>query len=426
MSEWRSYIRPADLGWVVLFACLALFGPERIAPMQVTLIAMAAFQLLEPRIAALSEGQGRIVSILIKMALCYVLIGFTGHESGGDWSQAFNSPYQFILLLPVISAATSLGAWGTAFFTVLACLEYASFYLFIDQKKFVITSDEWPEVVLRIVMLPLLAFLSFFLAEENRNKARDAQAAVEQLAEANRNLQAAEDAVRRADRLAALGQMTAGLAHELRNPMSTIKSSSEILLTSLPAGNEVAQELAGFISSEVDRTNSLITRFLDFARPLQLRPQTADVTQIVDEAVDRLNRRSPPFDVTIHKNYSPDVPLLEVDPELMGLVFYNLLLNAAQASPAGAPITIKTRLCDSAPAHTKAEIAVIDRGSGVSAENLKNIFNPFFTTKSDGVGLGLAIVAKIIGEHKGKITVDSRPKEGSVFHVVLPVKGRAA
>jgi signal transduction histidine kinase len=290
----------------------------------------------------------------------------------------------------------------------------------------VIPADEWPEVVLRIVMLPLLAFLTFFLAEENRKKASDAQAAAAQLAEANRNLQAAEDAVRRADRLAALGQMTAGLAHELRNPLSTIKSSSEILLNSLPAGNEVAHEVAGFISTEVDRTNSLITRFLDFARPLQLRPQTADVTQIVDEAIERLNRRSPPFDVTIHKNYSPDVPPLEVDPELMGLVFYNLLLNAAQASPAGAPITIKTRLCDSAPAHSRAEIAVIDRGSGVSADNLKNIFNPFFTTKSDGVGLGLAIVAKIVGEHKGKITVDSRPKEGSVFHVVLPVPGRAA
>ena len=101
----------------------------------------------------------------------------------------------------------------------------------------------------------------------------------------------------------------------------------------------------------------------------------------------------------------------------MGLVFYNLLLNAAQASPQGAPITVKTRLSDST-----AEIAVIDRGSGVNPKNLKNIFNPFFTTKSDGVGLGLAIVSKIVDEHKGKITVDSTPKEGSVFHVALPAK----
>jgi signal transduction histidine kinase len=415
MSDWRSYIRPTDLGWVILFAILALFGPERNLEMEIALIAMAAFQLLEPRIVAFSAGQGRIVSILIKFGLCYVLIGYTGHEHDGDWSWAFNSPYHFLLLLPVISAATSLGAWGTVFFTVFACLEYSSFYFFIDQNKMILPPEEWPHVVLRIVTYPLLAFLTFFLAEENRKKARDAQAAAAQLEEANRNLQAAEDAVRRADRLAALGQLTAGLAHELRNPLSTIKSSSEILLTSLPPGHEVAHELAGFISTEVDRTNSLITRFLDFARPLKLKPETADVTQIVDQAIDRLGRRTPPFDVTIHKNYSPDLPMLEVDPELMGLVFYNLLLNAAQASAKGASITVKTRLVDST-----AEIAVIDRGSGVSQENLKNIFNPFFTTKSDGVGLGLAIVSKIVAEHKGKLTVDSRPKEGSVFHVFLP------
>jgi signal transduction histidine kinase len=417
MKEWRSYIRPTDLGWVILFASLAFFGPERNVPMEATLIAMAAFQLLEPRIAAFSVGRGRILSIVIKLALCYVLIGYTSHESGGDWSNAINSPYHFILLLPVISAATSLGVWGTVFFTVFACLEYSSFYFLIDQSKNFIPDDMWPEIFLRIVTFPLLAFLTFILAEENRKRARDAEAAAAQLEDANRSLQAAEDAVRRSDRLAALGQLTAGLAHELRNPLSTIKSSSEILSTSLPAGNEVAHELAGFISSEVDRTNSLITRFLDFARPLKLKPETADVTQVIDQAVERLERRTPPFDVTIHKNYSPDVPMLAVDPELMGLVFYNLLLNAAQASPKGAPITIKTRLTDST-----AEIAVIDRGSGVNPENFKNIFNPFFTTKSDGVGLGLAIVSKIVDEHKGKITVDSTPKEGSIFHVFLPAK----
>jgi two-component system sensor histidine kinase HydH len=420
MSDWRSYIRPTDLGWVTLFAFLAFFGPERNISSQITLIAMAAFQLLEARIAAFSAGRGRIAAILIKFALCYLLILYTGHESGGDWSQAFNSPYHVILLLPVISAATSLGPWATLFFTVFACLEYCSFYLFIDQSKQIVPPEEWPHVLLRIATYPLMAFLTYFLAEENRKKARDAEAAAAQLEEANRNLQAAEDAVRRADRLAALGQMTAGLAHELRNPLSTIKSSSEILLTSLPPGYEVAHELAGFISTEVDRTNSLITRFLDFARPLKLKPETADVMQIIDQAIEQLERRTPPFDVTIHKNYSPDVPLLEVDPELMGLVFYNLLLNAAQASAKGASITVKTRLADST-----AEIAVIDRGSGVSQENLKNIFNPFFTTKSDGVGLGLAIVSKIVAEHKGKLTVDSAPKEGSVFHVFLPSPKRA-
>lgn len=418
MNEWRRYIRPTDLGWVILFSTLALFGPERNFAMEATLIAMAAFQLIEPRIGALSSDRGRIAAILIKLALCYVLIGYTGHESGGDWSRAFNSPYHFILLLPVISAATTMGALGTVIFTVIACAAYLSFYFLIDQKALFIPDEVWPEVWLRVVMFPLLGFMTYYLAQENRQKASDAQAAVAQLAEANQSLRAAEDAVRRADRLAALGQLTAGLAHELRNPLSTIKSSSELLLQNLPKGNEMALELAGFVSSEVDRTNSLITRFLDFARPLKLRVEPgSDLTTILDKAVDQVQRHSPPFDVTIHRNYSPDVPMLTLDPELMGLVFYNLLMNAAQASPKGAPLTLKTRLAEST-----VEVCVIDRGSGIKPENLKNIFNPFFTTKSDGVGLGLAIVSKIVDEHRGKITVDSTPKEGSVFHIFLPVR----
>ncbi len=113
--------------------------------------------------------------------------------------------------------------------------------------------------------------------------------AADQLAEANRQLQQAEEAVRRSDRLAALGQLSAGLAHELRNPLGTIKASSEMLGRSVAAENEVAREMAGFITSEVDRTNSLITRFLQFARPLELRLDTADLAQLLDRG-DRLAR----------------------------------------------------------------------------------------------------------------------------------------
>ena len=417
MSEWRNYIRPTDLGWVLLFSFLALFGPERSMPMELALFGLAAFQLIEPRIHTFTGGQGQYAAILIKLVLCLILIGYTGRDALGDWSKAFNSPYYVILLLPVVAAATTLGWVGTTLFLGLTCLGYFSFYWILDKEAIFIPADEWPHVWLRIIMFPLIGFLTYHLAEENRKKARDAEAAAAQLAEANQSLQAAEDAVRRADRLAALGQLTAGLAHELRNPLATIKSSSEILQNSLPKENDVAAELAGFISSEVDRTNSLISRFLDFARPLKVRLESGDITEVIDRAVANLDRHMPPYPVTIHRNYSPDVHLLKIDAELMERVLYNLLQNAAQASPAGAPITIKTRAAGS-----MIEIAIIDRGSGIDAKNLTNIFNPFFTTKKEGVGLGLPIVAKIVDEHGGKITVDSVPKEGSVFHILLPVE----
>ena len=220
--------------------------------------------------------------------------------------------------------------------------------------------------------------------------------------------------MRRSERLAALGQLSAGLAHEIRNPLGTIKASAEMLNRSLSAENEVAREVAGFINSEVDRTNSLVTRFLQFARPLQVRLEKADLALALDRAVAMAEREA--GGVAIYKNYDPSIPPFPFDAELMERVFYNLALNAAQATPAGGAITVKTRAADAV-----AEVAVIDRGTGIQPHQLESIFNPFFTTKPAGVGLGLAIVARIVEEHGGKITVESEPGKGSVFHVFLPM-----
>jgi signal transduction histidine kinase len=199
--------------------------------------------------------------------------------------------------------------------------------------------------------------------------------------------------------------------------MGTMRASAEMLLKNVDSENEIARELAGFISSEVDRTNSLITRFLEFARPMHLRREKVDITQSLDQAIRELERHNPPFPVAVHRNYAPEIPPIEVDSELMERVFYNLLLNAAQASPPNSGVTAKTRLRDNV-----AEISIIDRGAGVAKEHIENIFNPFFTTKSGGVGLGLAIVSKVVDEHGGSIRVESEPGQGSVFRVFLPVR----
>src|SRR5204863_5087480 len=134
-----------------------------------------------------------------------------------------------------------------------------------------------------------------------------------------------EAAVRRSERLAALGQLSAGLAHELRNPLGTMKTSAEMLMKSVEAGNSVAREMAGFISTEVDRTNSLVTRFLDFARPLKLRLEKTDISEVIDRAIDQAERHQPPFEVSIYKNYSPDVRPFLLDGEYLERVIYNLL-----------------------------------------------------------------------------------------------------
>jgi len=404
-SRFRRIVRPQDIVWIALFAVLAIYGPDLNPEPRSVLIGLGLMQIIEPKIPFFDSRMGSITSFLIKLALWYILMG---------WTDGISSSYYWLILLPVMSAATSLGLAGLVVATALACGAYISLVLFLPPGYFV---SEWPVVILREATFPIAGFLTYELLEANRAATRKAQIAAEQLAEANRNLQAAEATVRRTERLAALGQLSAGLAHEIRNPLSTIKGSAEMLLKNVDADSAVSRELAGFISSEVDRTNALVTRFLDFARPLELRLEKTEITEVIDEAVAEVEKHTPPLDVSVSKNYSPDVPPFLLDRQLIERVLYNLLLNAAQASPPQGSVTVKTR-----PLGDTVEISVIDRGAGIAAKDRESIFNPFFTTKSSGVGLGLAIVSKIVDEHGGQITVESEPGAGSVFRMFLPLR----
>ncbi len=374
------------------------------------LAALGVFQVVEPKLGVTSL-RGVVVFYLVKLVLCYLIMG---------WTEGISSPYYYLLLLPVISAATALGLLGTIVTTLIAYGAYLSFVLFIGNNG-EIDQEGWQQISLRIVLMGMGGLLAHQLAEATRVETRKYQTAAVQLTEANRQLLEAEEAARRTERLAALGQLSAGLAHELRNPLGTIKASAEMLGKNIKPENEVAREMASFISAEVDRTNSLVTRFLDFARPLAVRLEKTDVTQVIDRAVAQAEQHQPPLDVSIYKNYSPEVPPFFVDGELMERVIYNLVVNAAQASPPKSSVTVKTRRIDG-----MVEIAVIDRGSGIDPKHKENIFNPFFTTKSSGVGLGLAIVSKIVDEHGGSISVDSDPGNGAVFRVYLPMRTSAA
>jgi two-component system, NtrC family, sensor histidine kinase HydH len=400
---WRI-VRPQDIVWIALFAVLAIWGPDLGPEATIFLIGLGLMQVIEPKVPFFGSPRGNIISFLIKLVLWYLLMG---------WTDGIASPYYWLMLLPVMSVATSLGLVGLVVSVVLACGSYLTLIPFLGPNQ----KPDWPYLILAEATFPIAGFLTYELLEANRAATRRAQLAAEQLAEANRNLREAEAQVRRTERLAALGQLSAGLAHEIRNPLSTIKGSAEMLLKNVDAHGAVAHELAGFISTEVDRTNALVTRFLDFARPLALRLEKAEITEVIDEAVAEVEKHTPPLDVSIYKNYSPDIPALLLDRQLIERVLYNLLLNAAQASPPQGSVTIKTRQVGDT-----VEIDVIDRGTGIAPKDRESIFNPFFTTKSSGVGLGLAIVSKIVDEHGGEITVESELGAGSVFRVFLPVR----
>ena len=409
LLRWIRLVRPQDIVWLLLFAALVAtlpveyFDAFSVAP----LVTLGLVQVLEPKIPALASTRGRVFWIILKLVLGFVLIGYTN---------GIRSNYWLVLLLPVVSAGTALGVLGALGSSMLAGAAYLSFLLWVDFSSVTV---EWPVLLIRIVFLAMVGNLANILAEDLRIQSQNYRHTAEQLREANVHIQEAEDAVRRSDRLAALGQLSAGLAHELRNPLGTIKASAEMLSRQVSSENEVAREVAGFISTEVDRTNSLVTRFLQFARPLQVRLEKADLAQMLDRAVAAAQREA--NGIAIYKNYDPEIPPFPFDAELMERVVYNLVVNAAQASAAGGTVTVKTRAGGGT-----VEISVIDRGQGIDPKNLGSIFNPFFTTKPTGVGLGLAIVSKIVDEHGGKITVESERGRGSVFRVLLPMALPAA
>jgi two-component system sensor histidine kinase HydH len=399
VGQVSKYVRAQDVALVLLFAAIAAVSPTHDAWETGLIAALGILQIVEPKIPFVSTTPGKVVWILLMLAIAYVLIGLTG---------GVTSTYYLMLLLPIISAATALDLFPTLLFSLLACGSYLSFLAYIDWSQSEIEPDQVRVLVLRLLFLVIAGTLVNALALALREQSERHRAVAEQLS-------LAEAAVRRSERLAALGQLSAGLAHELRNPLGTIKASAEMLSRNVPAGNALAVEMAGFISSEVDRTNSLVTRFLDFARPLQPRREPADIGEVIDRAIALVKRELD--GVTIDRKYAPDMGTVPMDAELMEHVFYNLLLNAVQASANGDLVTVKTRRTEG-----HAEIAVIDRGVGIEPKMMETIFNPFVTTKPTGVGLGLPIVAKIVDEHGGTLAVESRVGEETTFRVCLPLR----
>lgn len=361
--------------------------------------AVAVLQLTEGRVFQ-SFRWARSVSVVLQLAIIWVLIGITN---------GVESHYYLLLLLPMITSASSSGLTGALAVSVAGVGTYLSFLLYIDYNNMVVGPEARHILAIRCLMLAAAATTVSSLASLIRSQAAQYKLTAEQLAAANKSLTEAEAAVRRSERLAALGQLSAGLAHELRNPLGSIKGSAELLARTSQDAAPVTKELAQIISSEVDRTNSLVTRFLNFARPLEPRREVVDVREVIDRAVGRT-------DAQVIREYSNSLPRLAIDPELMEQVFLNLVTNAAQASNPGDPVRIRTRELNG-----QAEVSVIDHGCGIPQEKLETIFNPFVTTKKNGVGLGLAIVAKIVDGHGGKMAVESEPGRGSTFRVLLPL-----
>lgn len=245
----------------------------------------------------------------------------------------------------------------------------------------------------------------------------------ERLVQRERELKQSQDTLRRADRLSSLGLLTAGLAHEIRNPLVAIRTFTQ-LLPERYDDPEFREGFQGLALKEVDRICGLITDLLSFARPSKPNVAPENVSDVVDNIARILETQAKEKGVTIERRFGDNLPKAWIDREQMKQVFMNLILNAIQAMKGTGTITLTSRSVSAngtRPAAEYIQIEVKDNGVGIPEENLQHIFDPFFTSKDEGSGLGLAVSHQIVQEHGGFVTVESNVGSGTSFFVHVPV-----
>lgn len=273
--------------------------------------------------------------------------------------------------------------------------------------------------IVEVGMFFVIGALTGVLADQERAQRAQIEETAQKLSEVYAQLQASFEQLRRADRLSALGELSAGLAHEIRNPLGSIEGAMQILRRQeLPV--ETRNEFGDLGQKEVNRLKGLLTNFLDFARPQAPKRVSTDPLQLL-ESVKKLAAETAKMSATHVRVESGDsVPAVLVDPEQMKQVLLNLVINAVQAMPTGGEVVLRT---ERNPESVVLEVE--DEGIGIAQEDLERVFNPFVTTRPDGTGLGLSIAYQIVNQHGGHIAARKNPARGMTFTITLPLRADA-
>jgi signal transduction histidine kinase len=417
-----------DLLWLLFLAGLALLPPVKEYHKQFILLAFGVVQLREGWLVDRFQVRGAAYVVLIKIGLATLLVNHTGEIS-------INSSYWPIYFLPAVTAAEYFSPWATLFWTTLASAAYCS-YLYLDPEvqELEIPGESYGLLAIRILFFFLAAMLVNRFVVESRRLTLQYQETAETLAETNRRLEQAQAEARRSERLAALGQLSAGLAHEFRNPLGVIKGSAEMLTQKLGDSNPLATELAGYISTETNRLSALVTRFLDFARPLHADLTPSDISAVLDRALNDVAQFWKGAPIKVEKEYQASLPQVSLDEALSEQAFVNIIQNAYDAMGAEGGGVLRVQV-NAARRSTRdrdnidgVEVRIGDSGPGIPPDLREQIFNPFVTTKKSGVGLGLSIVSKIIDGHHGSIRIedsfgssgDGNKNRGACFVMFFP------
>jgi len=335
-----------------------------------------------------------VTTITVAIHYGWILVPLFGHAG---WVHAIHSRLCYI---PIVMAAAWFGFRGALITAATISLMIQPFILWSNNPHME-PSSEWVEIVFYFAIGGLIGLL---VDRERRIRTRHEETALQ---------------LERSQRLSQMGQMAASVAHEIKNPLASIKGAVEIINSPATSTDE-RREFQGIVTSEIGRIDRTVREFLDFGRPREIALQRADLSAAVTSAAKQMERQISDKGLELITMIESDV-VAEVDSESIHQLVLNLLLNAIEASDSGGTIEVRLeRALDDS-----AIVSVRDRGKGMTKEEVTMVFEPFYTSKSSGTGLGLAIAQSIVTKHKGKIEVDSELRRGTTFRVFLPLTGEA-
>jgi two-component system sensor histidine kinase HydH len=325
--------------------------------------------------------------------------------------------YRRLYYVPIVLGGVWFALRGGISTSILASLLYMPHVLFHWQHNPTIALEQYLEIVLYNV----IGCLTGFLAQRERQQKLRYQKAAETLERSYDTLREQADQIieieeqlRRADRLSALGELSAGMAHEIRNPLGSIKGTAEILRDGVPP-DDPKLEFAEILIREVDRLNGVLEDFLRFASPTPVEHGHFFLGKVVGDVLDLTRQQASRSHIKVHVALDDDIEM-PGQGEQIKQVLLNLVLNALQAMSEGGILEVSSKNLQH-----EVHIKVSDNGPGIAPEDRERIFNPFVTTRDSGTGLGLAITQRIVHAHDGHIVLDSIPGKGASFTVCLPL-----
>ena len=319
--------------------------------------------------------------------------------------------YNYLCYIPIILGAYWYGASGGIAAAVLTSAAFIPHIRAAWANNAAYTASQYAQVV----AFHLIGLTVGLLAGAQRRLTERYRQAAASLEQANRELRDSQEHLRRADRLSALGEIAAGLAHEIQNPLAGVKGALEIIASRVTHGTPEA-EFADIGVKELARLEGLVREFLTYARPHDPALRLSDIHDVVERVAALIRPEADRKGVAVVFERPVTVPPVSFDPEQITQVIFNVVLNAIQATMAKGHVRIR----ESVEAGW-AVIDVIDEGPGIAPEHLPRLFDPFFTTKPRGTGLGLAISQRIMTAHRGTIEALPGSPSGSIFRIRLPL-----